>query len=311
MKNRNQKNETESKNYKKFFESIKRRSEKLHFSKLILKYKNNIKKARQIIKEAIGKEKCNQHRFPIKMVVDKESITNIHSIAENFNKYFIEIGPNLANKINPPRKHFHEYLKEYQTCQPENVISVNELKDAFFSLKINKSPVYDNISFNVVKKCSGVLYKPLLHIFNLSIETGIFPDELKIASVTPIFKGGENWNLGNYRPISVLPCFSKILERIMYNWLYKYLADYNILYKKQVGFQTGHCAEHAIIQLFDQINSNLQKDQYTLSVFIDISKALDTVDHRIVIAALENYGIKGTNLFWFKTIWLNNYDISS
>ena len=62
----------------------------------------------------------------------------------------------------------------------------------------------------------------------------------------------------------------------MYNWLYKYLADYNILYKKQVGFQTGHCAEHAIIQLFDQINSNFQKDQYTLSVFIDLSKALDT-----------------------------------
>ena len=151
----------------------------------------------------------------------------------------------------------------------------------------------------------------MLHIFNLSIQTGIFSAELKIASFTPIFNGGENWNLGNYRPISVLPCFSKILERIMYNWLYKYLADYNILYKKQVRFQTGHCAEHAIIQLFDQINSNLQKDQYTLSVFIDISKALDTVDHRIVIAALENYGIKGTNLFWFKTIWFNNYDISS
>ena len=90
-------------------------------------------------------------------------------------------------------KSFHEYLKVYQTCQPENVISVNELKDAFFSLKINKSPGYDDISFNVVKKCFGVLYKPLLHIFNLFIQTGIFRDELKIASVTPIFKGGENW----------------------------------------------------------------------------------------------------------------------
>ena len=100
LKNRNQKNETEHKNYKKLSKFIKRRSKKLHFSKLILIYKNKVKKTWQIIKEALGKEKCNQHRFPTKIVVDKESITNIHSIAENFNKFFTEIGPNLADKIN-------------------------------------------------------------------------------------------------------------------------------------------------------------------------------------------------------------------
>ena len=108
------------------------------------------------------------------------------------NKFFTEVGPNLANKINPPRKLFHEYFKKYQTCQPENAISVNELKDWLFYLKINKSAGCDDISFNVV------------------------------------------------RPISVLSCFSKILERIMYNRLYKYLTDNNILYKKQFGFETGH-----------------------------------------------------------------------
>ena len=79
----------------------------------MLKYKNNIKKSWQIIKEAIGKEKCHKHKFPTKIVVDGKNITNIHSIAETFNKYFTEIGPNLANKIAPPRKHFHEYIKEY------------------------------------------------------------------------------------------------------------------------------------------------------------------------------------------------------
>ena len=152
--------------------------------------------------------------------------------------------------------------------------------------------------------------------FNLSIQTGIFPDELKIASVTPIFKGGENWNLGNYRPISVFSCFSKILERIMYNRLYKYLTDNNILYKKQFGFQTGHSTEHAVIQLVDQINSNVEKDQYTLGVFIDLSKAFDTVDHKILIAKLENYGIKGINLLWFISYLEHckqfiQYDISS
>ena len=113
--------------------------------------------------------------------------------------------------------------------------SVNEFKDAFFSLKINKSAGYDDISFNVVKNCFGVLHKPLLHIFNLPLQTGIFPDKLKIARVTPLFKEGENYELGNYRPISVLPCFSKILEKVMYNRLYKYLNS--ILYKSSLVFR--------------------------------------------------------------------------
>ena len=89
----------------------------------------------------------------------------------------------------------------------------------------------------------------------------------------------------------------------MYNRLYKYITDNNILYKKQFGFQTGHSTEHAKIQLVDQINSNFEKDQYTLGVFIDLSKAFDTVDNKILIAKLENYGIKGINLLWFNT-WI-------
>ena len=101
----------------------------------------------------------------------------------------------------------------------------------------------------------------------------------------------------------------------MYNRLYKYLTDNNILYKKQFGFQTGHSTEQSIIQLVDQINSNFEKDQYTLGVFIDLSKAFDTVDHKILIAKLENYGMKGINLLWFKSHQENRkqfiqYDIS-
>ena len=102
----------------------------------------------------------------------------------------------------------------------------------------------------------------------------------------------------------------------MSNRLYKYLTDNNILYTKQFGFQTGDSTEHTIIQLVDQINSDLEKDQYTLGVFIDFSKDFDTVDHEILIAKLENYGIIGINLLWFKSYLENRkqfiqYDISS
>ena len=141
------------------------------------------------------------------MKKQKKLFLNFHkeSIAESFNKYFTQIGPKLAKDIGTSTKSFNEYIKKHDTTQPEKVISVNELKDAFFSLKINKSTGYDDISFNVVKKCFGVLHKPLLHIFNLSLQTGIYPDKLKIARVTPLLKGGENYELRNYRPISVLP----------------------------------------------------------------------------------------------------------
>ena len=108
------------------------------FSKLILKCKNNIKKNLQVFKEAIGKEKYKQQTLPKKILVDKKSITETESIAEEFNKYFTQSGPNLAKDIVTSTKSFNEYIKKHGTTQPEKLMSVNQFKDTFFSLKINK-----------------------------------------------------------------------------------------------------------------------------------------------------------------------------
>ena len=133
-------------------------------------------------------------------------------------------------------------------------------------------------------------------ISNLSIEKGIFPDQLKIAKVTALFKKGNNALMDNYRAISVLPCISKILESIIYNRLYSFFSENNILYKKQFGFQKQHSTDHAIVYLVNEILNSFENNCYTLGVFIDLTKAFDTVDHNILLKKLLHYGVRGNTL---------------
>ena len=127
---------------------------------------------------------------------------------------------------------------------------------------------------------------PLRYIFKLCIEKGIFTDQIQIAKVTPLFKKGDNALMDNYRPISVLPSFSKILERIICNRLYSFFSENNIFYKKQFGFQKQHSSDHAIIYLVNKILESFENNCHTLGVFIDLTKVFDTEDHHIL---LKNY----------------------
>ena len=211
-----------------------------------------LKKAWRIMKEVIGNARKRQLLLPSKIIVNNIEINeDKRSITNEFDNFFIDIGPELAKEIPRPARSFESYVPKSNSTMPTGPISVNELKNASFSIKTNKCPENDEINFNVIRSCLGELCEPLQYLFNLSIEKSIYPDDLKIAKVTPVFKAGNNKELSNYRPISVLAFFSKILETLMYNRLYKYLLDSNILYKKQFGFQEGHSTNHAILQLVD------------------------------------------------------------
>ena len=147
-----------------------------------------------------------------------------------FNRFFANVGPILAKQIPESESTFESYLVKTSATMQHKSVSINELRDAFFSFKFNKSPGYDEISFNIVKKCFSELCELFKHVFNLSIETGMVPDKFKVARVSPLYMACDSSDLTNYRPISVLPCFSKILERIMYNCLFCYVSKEKNLY---------------------------------------------------------------------------------
>ena len=126
-------------------------------------------------------------------------------------------------------------------------LNFDEFEETFKYLKQNKATSFDDLSSNIVINTDDSLKNILFHVFKVSIQQGIFPDSLEIAKVTPIFKFGDKDNISNYRPISILPMFSKVFERIMYNRVYNHLGSKDLLYEKQFGFQKLNSTEHAIL----------------------------------------------------------------
>ena len=142
-------------------------------------------------------------------------------------------------------------------------------------------------------------------IFVTSFPEGIFPSKIKIAKVIPIFKNGMKVYVSNYRPISLLSIFSKIVEKLIASRLTTFLELNQILYPKQYGFRAGLSTSHALIDIIETIRKSIDSNKYGCGVFLDLKKAFDTVNHKILISKLDHYGIRENALLWFKS-YLDN-----
>ena len=179
-----------------------------------------------------------------------------------------------------------------------------EVENVLKTLKTD-TPGFDDISPKQLKHSSSIISTPLAHIINLSLKSGIFPDLLKKAKVIPVFKSGDRCDINNYRPISILPAFSKIFEKIISFRLINYLEKNNLLTEHQHGFRAQHSTETAIIHFVNNVYKCLEEKLYVGGVFIDLSKAFDTLNHQILLHKLEHIGIRGLPLKLFKS-YLHN-----
>ena len=183
--------------------------------------------------------------------------------------------------------------------------TVSELEVICKSLKMGKAPGHDNIPVLVIKKSFSEISEPLLYIINLSLAKGVFPDKLKTAKVVPIYKANDSELFNNYRPISLLSHFSKFFERVMYNRLIEFVERFEILYSHQFGFRKNHSTSLALTHLINKIASAIDQNEVTVGIFLDLSKAFDTLDHEILFSKLKHYGIDGIALQWIKSYFCN------
>ena len=176
--------------------------------------------------------------------------------------------------------------------------SQKEISELIQKLPAKTSSGYDNISNVLLKDIGRYIVSPLTIIFNESLTMGIFPEVMKLADVVPLYKAKEKFLETNYRPISLLTTMSKILEKVVYNRVYKFLNDNNQLYENQYGFRNRHSCDTAVCDVV----SHLEANKTSIALFLDLSKAFDTLDHDLLLHKMERYGLRGVVLDWFRSL---------
>ena len=261
-------------------------------------FQNDIKNTWKTINDTLGRHK-KESKMPNSMVYKNDTISDPIEIANAFNDYFINVGTNITLSNNDSntfnQKAYQKYLHTPSDTQCKFVrITEMDVLQLINKMDNKSSSGHDGISNRILKSIKNIICKPIALIINQMIETGVFPTSLKIAKTIPLYKKGDPHMPSNYRPISLLPTISKIFERVIYNQLYDHFIKNNLLSEQQYGFRANHSTELAAIRLVDHINHEMDKNHTPCSIYIDLSKAFDTLDFEILLFKLRFYGVTDT-----------------
>ena len=238
-----------------------------------------------------------------------ETLTNAKDIADHLKKHFTQIGPDLAKKIPATPINLEDYLRREPSVFGFPEIDPSRVLNLLLKVDIARATGLDQISNKVLKLAAPIIYRQLTDLFNLSVKSGVFPVDWKLAKVSPIYKIGERIDPNNYRLISVLSTIARIFEKVIYEQLYDYLSRKNILDPRQSGFRSLHSTVTALLDLTNQWRFNIDRGLINGVLFLDLKKAFDTVDHNLLLIKLEYVGVRGQTLEWFKSYVSNRSQV--
>ena len=292
----------EYKKYKKTLDMVIKQAKNGYYNTLIREAGADTRKLWSILNEIIDRKQC-RHKMPNRFWIDGKSIRNKKNIANAFNAYFASIGKEMADQL--PNEHgFEDYIPRSLFYDLDPMKFIPDDEEEISSLMKRQQPKLscgiDTINNKIVKICHKELALPMTHIINKSMEEGKVPSHFKKALIKPLYKKGAANQCGNYRPVSLLPSLSKILEKAICRKLMSYLERNQTLCDSQYGFRPKNQTTHVVHNMMNFISEKGIDNEVCLATYIDLSKAFDCLQYDKLFLKLDRLGVQEKPLEWFK-----------
>jgi hypothetical protein len=278
----------------------------MYFEYQLKNAQSNLKKTWSILKNAISQAPKKSSSLS-RLLVDNVEITDPLLMAKSFNDFFINAAKNIVDEI-PPTDRPPDLAQKDDIplfSLTDSPVTRTEISEVIKSLKDKFTQDFSGLSTHFIRSIADQILTPLHHLINISFSSSVFPSQLKIAKDIPLLKQGSSLCMDNYRPISLLSCFSKIFEKIVCNRLCGFLDINCLISPSQFGFRAEHSTIHPMMHFFNHVSKALNEKKHTLAIFCDLRKAFDSCNHQILLKKMSQLGIRGAALEWFSNYLTN------